>query len=113
MTVVAVRIAKQEAGAFSFARLVDEALRSRIHGTHILSVHCGAIQPKRSSASHDIARSSLREVGVLGVQVVLANVDHRQLEKFCEIHTLVQHTLPQRAFAEEAHRYSSIAKTTR
>jgi hypothetical protein len=47
---------------------------------------------------------------VFGVEIVLADVDDRKLEKLGEIHHFVKHTLAERAFAEETHRDSAIAQ---
>jgi hypothetical protein len=50
-------------------------------------------------------------VRVLGVEIVFANVDHREFEQLREIHHLIQHALAERTFSDETHRNSPIAET--
>src|SRR5260370_16835834 len=50
-------------------------------------------------------RRRLRVVGVLVVQIVLADVNYRQLPQRCHIHDFVEDTLTERTISEEAGRY--------
>src|SRR5258708_12327402 len=55
-------------------------------------------------AAH-LARRRLRKVGVFIIEVILADVDHRQLPQRSHIHGLVEHSLAKRPIAEETNRY--------
>src|SRR5579864_7442584 len=55
-------------------------------------------------AAH-LARRGLRKVGVFIIEVILADVDHRQLPQRSHVHSLVEHSLAKRPIAEETNRY--------
>src|SRR5260370_20522505 len=55
-------------------------------------------------AAH-LARRRLRKVGVFIIEVILADIDHRQLPQRSHIHGLVEHSLAKRPIAEETNRY--------
>src|SRR5208337_2467706 len=52
-----------------------------------------------------------RVMRIFRVEIVLADVDHRKLEKLGEVHLFVQHTLAERAFSEETHRHLAGTET--
>src|SRR5258708_3144995 len=59
----------------------------------------------------DIPGRGFRVMRVFGIEIVLADVDHRKLEKLGEIHNLVQHTLAKRAFSEKTYRHAAVTET--
>src|SRR5580700_3273584 len=101
---IAIGIAKQERRAFTLARAVHQFLRSGMHCPHILSIRALRVHPKRSSTSKNVPRGRLRIMRVLGIKIVLANVNHRQLPKRRQVHHFVENALPQRAFPKKTDR---------
>src|SRR5258708_16208398 len=63
------------------------------------------MNPKGFRPAAHLARRRLRKVGVFIIEVILADVDHRQLPQRSHIHGLVEHSLAKRPIAEETNRY--------
>src|SRR6266851_3358924 len=78
---------------------------------HVLSVHAGGFQSKRSRSHQDVSSCGFRVMRVFRIKIVLADVDHRKLEKLGEVHNLVQHTLAERAFSEKTYRHAAVTET--
>src|SRR5712672_2485822 len=110
---VAIRIANQKRRTFAFACLVDKFLRRRVNRSHILPIHALRRHTERHPPRQYLARRRFRIVRVLRVQIVLTNVNDRQLPQCREVHHFVQNSLPQRAFSEKAHRYLSSLQLLR
>src|SRR5579864_3386474 len=91
---VAIRVAYQERGTLAAARALHQFAGGRIYGTHILPVNAFRGHSERSAAVQNVPRGGLRIMGVLVVEIVLANVDYRQLPQRREIHDLIEHALP-------------------
>src|SRR4051812_35732914 len=104
MTVIAVRRSEQERRPAARPSELDSSLRRRSHREHVLAVDLLRRDPERLGAFGDRAGRHLGEVRVLVVEVVLADVDDRQLPQRGHVHDLVQQALSERPVAEEAHR---------
>src|SRR5450759_2784397 len=78
---------------------------------HVLSVHAGGFQAEGGRPHQDIPGRGFRVMRIFRIEIVLANVDHRKLEKLGEVHHFVQHTLAERAFSEETYRHPAVAET--
>src|SRR5262249_22444884 len=81
--------------------------------TNILSVHNSRLNSKSRCAAQNRARSGLRVMGVFVVEVVLADVDHRQFPKLSEVHDFVERPLAKGAYSEETDRDTPISQTLR
>src|SRR5581483_11018730 len=82
----------------------DRGARRVVHAAHVLPVALVAGDAERLRALREVAGGRLQVVGVLVVEVVLADVDHGQLPQRRHVHHLVQEALAQRALAEKADR---------
>src|SRR3989442_4484921 len=90
MAAVSIGIATEERGTLSLPRTLHEPLGGGMHGPHVLSIHALRLHSESDRAGRDIARRGLGVVGVLGVEIVLANVEHWQLPELRSIHYLVE-----------------------
>src|SRR5215211_4497847 len=104
VAVVAVCLADEKAGALAATSTLDGAVGGRVDGARVLPVDFLRRDPERRRPRSDVARGRLREVRVLVVGVVLADVDHRQLPEGPHVHHFVEDALAERALAEEADR---------
>src|SRR3989454_4796172 len=104
MAVVAIGLALQERRALAAARTLDEPPHGRVDELHVLAVDALGVDPEGPGAGEDLAGGGLGAGRVLAVEVVLADVDHRQHPERGHVHHLVQEALAERAVAEEAHR---------
>src|SRR5580700_1065788 len=102
MAAITVCIAEQECRAFSLSCALDELLSDGVHRSHVLPINRFRLQSESRCPSGNITRSCFREMRVLGVHIVFANVNHRKFPKPREIHLFVKNALSERAFAEEA-----------
>ncbi len=84
-----------------------------MYGAHILTIDAGCFQSKGSGTRQNVSGSGFGIVRVLRVEIVLADVDHRQLEKLGEVHHFIQNTLTQSAFSEETDGHAAIAQPLR
>ena len=108
VTRVAIRIAEQKGRALSAARAIDEPLRLCVDRLHALSIHGFGANAESGGPGADVARRCLTEVRVLVVEVVLADVDHRELPQLRNIQFFVEQSLPQRAFSKKANRNAPV-----
>src|SRR5208283_1121081 len=113
MSVIAIGIAEQERGTTTAASTIHQALGDFVNCAHVLTIHAGRFQAEGSRPRKDIARSGFRVMRVFRIKIVLADVDHRKLEKLGEVHLFVQHTLAERAFSEETYRHLAGTETAR
>src|SRR5208283_1804997 len=104
MSGVAIRVANQEGRSFSPARPAHQFLRHGVHSPHILPVDAFRVHPESGSPRQNVSGSRFREMRVLGIKIVLANINDRQFIQRCQIHHFIQHSLPKRSFAKKAHR---------
>src|SRR5260370_956834 len=77
----------------------------------VLSVRAGGFQYKRSRSHQDVSSCGFRVMRVFRIKIVLADVDHRKLEKLGEVHHFVQHALAERSFSEKTYRHASVTET--
>src|SRR4029077_7455538 len=94
MSCVAIRVADQESGAVAAPRAFHQFASRRMHRAYVLAVNTLRGNSKCASAVQNIPRSRFRVVRVLVVQIVFANVDHRQLPQRRQVHDFVEHSLP-------------------
>src|SRR5271156_549871 len=111
MSVIAISIAEQEAGAVAAARAIHQPPSAVMNGAHVLTINARSFQTERGRAHQNVPRRSLREMGVFRIEIILANIDHRKLEKLCKIHHFIQHTLTERAFPEETYCHATVSKS--
>src|SRR6266536_1936945 len=104
VAVVAVGVAEQEGRARAAPPAPDELRGLRVDGAGILPVDLARLDPERPRPGEDVARRRLEIVRVLVVEVVLADVDDRELPERGHVHDLVEDPLAERALAEEADR---------
>src|ERR1700733_2126272 len=104
MSAVAVGVALKKRGAFTRSCALYKSHCNFIHRTHILTIDACSLNSKSRSAAENRSGSRFLEVSVLVVLIVLANVNHGQLPQLRQIHNLVERSLSERAFAEEANR---------
>src|SRR4051794_29031433 len=102
MAVVAVGRAAEERRPLAGARALDRPGRRLVDRDDVLPVDrlggdAEALRPRRDRPGRD-----LHVVRVLVVEVVLADVDDRQLPERRHVHHLVEQALAERALAEEA-----------
>src|SRR5580700_4114067 len=102
MAAIAVGIAEQESRTFPLPGSLDEFLCDGVDRSHILPVHRFRLQSKSRRASGNITRSCFREMRVLRIHIVFADVKDRKIPKSREIHLFVKNALPESTFAEEA-----------
>src|SRR5882672_2614694 len=110
---VAIRFANQERRPSPLPRAIHQSLRRRVHRPHVLPIHAFCLRSKRSSPRENVPRRRLRKVRVFRVQIVFANVDHRQFPERRQVHHFIQNPLPQRPFAKKAHCHLSRAQPLR
>ena len=113
MAAVAVCIAWRNAGPSPARARLHQARRNVIDRAHILTVDSRCLNPECGGAAQNRSRRCFGVVRVLVVEIVFANVDHRQLPELRQIHHFIERSLPQRTFAEETHRNPAICQTLR
>src|SRR6266446_6912637 len=111
MSVVAIGVAEQERRTVAATGAIHQALRDVVDGAHVLTVHAGGFQAKRSRSHQDVSGCGFRVMRVFRVKIVLADVDHRKLEQLGEVHHFVQHSLTERAFSKKTYRYAAVTET--
>src|SRR5438132_9531348 len=97
MTTVAIRIAAEERGALPLAGALHKAGCGVVDNSHVLSIDALRVQSESGPSSHDIARGGLGVVRVFSVQIVLADVDQRQLTELSQVHYFIDHALSERS----------------
>src|SRR5713226_6096822 len=105
MSRVAIRVADQKRRPLALPRPLHQSVRCRVHGSHVLPIHAFRLYSKSSSPRQNVPRRRLRIMRVFRVQIVFANVNHRQFPQRRQVHHLIQNPLPQRSFAKKAHRH--------
>src|SRR5215469_5324898 len=85
MTAVSVSVRQDESRAAAVASALSELAGDRMDRTHVLAIDFRRKKPERRGACQDVTRGGLRKMCVLRVQVVLADVNHRQLEQLRKI----------------------------
>src|SRR6188474_366318 len=113
MAVIPVRLELEERRPLASARPFDVLRRNGVNVAHVLPVDRLVGHAERRGAGADVSSCRLGKVRVLVVAVVLAREDHRQLPELREIELLVQKTLPECAFAEEADRHAILLQILR
>src|ERR1700730_12717035 len=81
MSVIAIGIAEQERRTVTLAGAIHQALGDVVNRAHVLSIHAGGFQSKRGCSHQDVSGCGFRVMRVFGIKIVLADVDHRKLEK--------------------------------
>ena len=81
MSVIAIGIAEQKSGTVAVAGAIHQALRNAVHSAHVLPIHACGIQSEGRRPHQNISGRGLRVMRVFGVEIVLADVDHRKLEE--------------------------------
>ncbi len=81
MAVVAVCVAEKERRTVTAAGALHQSLCDAVDRAHILSIDGGGFQAEGSRPHQDVSRRRFGVVRVFRVKIVLANVDHRKLEK--------------------------------
>src|SRR5450631_734335 len=109
MSMVAIGVAEKKRRTITLSGAVHQALGNFVNGAHILTIHAGRFQAEGGRPHQYISGSGFRVMCVLGIGIVLADVDHGQFVKLGEVHHFIQHTLAERAFSEETYRHSAIA----
>src|SRR3981081_202463 len=79
VAVKAIGVAVEEGRPFARARTGDRLLRGLVHLPRVLPVHVENGDAERQGPGRNLTRDGLARRGVLVVQVVLADVDHRQV----------------------------------
>src|SRR5437588_165901 len=102
VAVVAVRRAEEKARTCTGPCAGHGALGCPEDGDDVLAVDLLRRDSERAGARGHVARRRLRPVRVLVVEVVLADVDDRQLPERGHVHHLVEEPLAECALAEEA-----------
>src|SRR5579884_1801952 len=102
VALVAVRAALEEARPVAAAAAGNGPRRCLVDPEDVLPVDDLGRDPERLGAGGDLARGDVLVRGVLVVEVVLADVDHRQLPERRHVHHLVEEPLAECALAEEA-----------
>src|SRR6266446_2396534 len=102
---VAIRVAHQKRRPFTLPRPLHQPVRRRVHCSHILPVHALCLHSKRCSPRQNVSCGRLRIVRVFCIEIVLANVDHRQFPQCRQVHHFIENSLPQRSFSKKAHRH--------
>src|ERR1700720_1119903 len=85
---VTIRIGKRQRRPLAPARPAHQFLRLRMSS-------------KSSPPCKNVARCRLRKMGIFRIEIVLANINHRQLVKRRQIHHFIKHPLPQCPFAKK------------
>src|SRR5579872_548162 len=111
MTAVAVGVGLQEGGTLALSRSLDQTRGDFVHCAYILTVNRGGFDAESSGAPENRSGGGLRVMCVLVIQIVFADVDHRQLPELGEVHHFVERSLAERAFAEEADRDFAITQS--
>src|SRR5260221_1126075 len=101
---VAVGVAQQQRWPFAAPRAFHQARSYFMDGTYILTIDTLCVHAKCRATLKNIASRGFRKMGVLGIEIVFAYVDDRQLPKRRQIHHFIEHSLAQRAFTKKAHR---------
>src|SRR5215469_10009444 len=90
MAAIAVSVRLQERRAFPGARPLHQVLGDRIDGADILPIDRGRRNPEGRCPTENRSRGGFAVMCVLIVEIVLADVDHRQLPELRQIHDLVE-----------------------
>ncbi len=113
VTVPPVRGRLDDDGAASRARRVDDALHRGRGRNHVVAVDRDEVDAVTGSPALERRRVLRRGGRELGVAVVLAEEDHRQLPDRGEVDRLVERTVRHRAVAEERDHDTAVASQLR
>src|SRR5436305_412715 len=102
VTVITVRIAEHEGWTFALPGSLYQSLRCSVNGPYILPIHFFRMNTKGPRPCAHFSSSRLRKVRIFIVEIVLADVDHRQFPQRSHVHSFVEHSLPKRTISEEA-----------
>src|SRR5579859_2438218 len=94
---VAIGVAKQQRRPFAAPCPAHQLLRHGVHRAHVLPIHAFRMRPKSSSPRKYVSRRRLRKMRVLGIKIVLANINNRQLVQSGQVHHFTQHALSKKA----------------
>ena len=109
VTVPAVRGGLDDDRALSGARRFGHRAHHGCGRRHVVAVHCDEIDAVTGGALLELRRVLRRCGRELGVAVVLAEEDHRQLPHGSEVERFVEGTVGHRAVAEERHYDAAIS----
>src|SRR5215831_1033353 len=112
MAMIAVGVAQQKYGSFSRTRAFHQRQGGGVDCAHVLSVDAFGMQAEGNASGQDIARRGLREMGVFVVEIVFADVDHRELPQLGEVEFLIDQALSQRSLAEKADGHPAGAQSS-
>src|SRR5271169_819179 len=90
MPAVAVGVGLQERRALARARPFHQPRCNFIHRAYVLPIDQSRFEPERTGTPENRSRRRLRKVRVLVVEIVFADVDHRQLPELRQVHHFVQ-----------------------
>src|SRR5438445_506794 len=93
------RGSRRISSASAAARAHDGPADGRVDELHVLAVDALGVDPEGPGPGEDLAGRRLGAGRVLAVEVVLADVDHRQRPERGHVHRLVQEALAERAVA--------------
>src|ERR1700675_3970389 len=101
---VTIRVAKQQRRPLALACPAHQLLCNGMDAAHILPVHAFRMRAECGSPRQNVSGSRFRKMRVLRVEIVLANINDRQLIQSRQIHHFIQHALAQRPFAKKTNR---------
>src|SRR5262245_21343578 len=102
VTAKSIGVGNDERRAVAAPRARDQRRDGVADRADILTVHACRLEAERRRPRRDLPRRGLGEVRVFVVEIVLAEINHRQLPQLRQVHRLVENALAERAFAEEA-----------
>src|SRR5664279_3903149 len=111
MAVVTIRVAEQKRRTITAPGSIHQALGNAVNRTYVLTVHAGGFQAEGCRPHQDVSSGGFRVVGIFGIEIVLADVNHGELVKLGEVHHFIQHTLAERAFPEETYCDPAVTET--
>src|SRR5580704_4044030 len=86
VSMVAIGVHQQQRGTIARPRPLHQLFRHTINRAHILAIHLFGRHAESRTARQNVARRGFREMRVLVVHVVFANVDHRQFPQRRHVH---------------------------
>src|ERR1035438_7521359 len=104
MSAVTVGIALQERRSASSAGAANKAGCNFVDSAYILTVNARGLNTESGGTAKNGTSRRFGIVRVFVVQIILTNVDDRQLPQLRQVHHFVERSLAERAFSEEADR---------
>src|ERR1700678_3864567 len=103
MTAVTIGIALQKRRPPTGTRTLHQPRRDFKYRARVLSLATLAFNAERGGAAENGSRRGFRVMRVLVVEIVFADVNHRQLPQLRQVHHFVKRSLAQRTFAEKTY----------